>query len=342
MPAEKLYLFKKANGYYYVQFELDGQRRQKSTREKTKTEALKFLTDFRENVKKRHTRLLLSEFIQQFCKLRAPALRQTTLKRIYLPAFKSFQSVCGDRYLSAYTLRDVETFKAERHQTCASTTVNIQFRTLRAAFGKALEWGYLVENPFSKSRPLSVPQQPPAYLRKEEFQRLINIVEVPVLRDLFIFAALTGLRQGEILNLEWSHVDLDQRLIYVANTEWFVTKSGKCRIVPMSDAVFSLLERRKISESFCRHVFHSRGAQLKQSYVEHRFKYYVRKLALNERVKFHSLRHTFATWLAKEGVSIYEIQKLLGHSDVRVTEVYAHLATAELHHAVDKLSAILN
>jgi len=342
MPAEKLSLFKKANGYYYVQFELDGQRRQKSTRERTKADALKFLTEFRENVKKRHTRLLFSEFVQQFCTLRAPALRQTTLKRIYLPAFKSFQSVCGDRYLSAYTLRDVEKFKAARYETCTPTTVNIEFRTLRAAVGRAVEWGYLGENPFSKSRPIAVPEQPPAYLSKQEFQRLINIVEVPVLRDLFIFAALTGLRQGEILNLEWSHVDLGQRLIYVANTEWFVTKSGKCRVVPMNDAVLSLLERRKISQGFCRHVFHSSGTQLKQSYVEHRFKYYVRSLALDERVKFHSLRHSFATWLAREGVSIYEIQKLLGHSDVRVTEVYAHLATAELHHAVDKLSAILN
>jgi integrase len=342
MPAEKLYLFKKANGYYYVQFELDGQRRQKSTREKTKTEALKFLTDFRENVKKRHTRLLFSEFVQQFCKLRAPALRPTTLKRIYLPAFKSFQSVCGDRYLSAYTLRDVEKFKAARYETCTSTSVNIEFRTLRAAFNCAVAWGYLRENPFSKSRPIAVPEQPPAYLSKEEFQRLINIVDVPVLRELFIFAALTGLRQGEILNLEWSHVDFDQRLIYVANSEWFVTKSGKCRVVPMSDTVFSLLEGRGISKSFCRYVFHSGGTKLSQSYVEHKFKHHVRRLGLNDRVKFHSLRHSFATWLAREGVSIYEIQKLLGHSDVRVTQVYAQLATAELHNAVNKLKIAQN
>jgi len=55
-----------------------------------------------------------------------------------------------------------------------------------------------------------------------------------------------------------------------------------------------------------------------------------------------SLRHTFATWLVQEGVPIYEVQKLLGHSSISVTQVYSLLAASELHGAVNKIQVILN
>ena len=64
----------------------------------------------------------------------------------------------------------------------------------------------------------------------------------------------------------------------------------------------------------------------------------VKKLGLDKRFGFHSLRHTFAPWLVKEGVSIYEVQKLPGHSSVAVTQVYSHLAASELQGTVNKLS----
>lgn len=57
---------------------------------------------------------------------------------------------------------------------------------------------------------------------------------------------------------------------------------------------------------------------------------------------FHSLRRTFATWLAQNGAGIYEVQKLMGHSSVAVTQVYSHLVPSELHSAVDKISLSLN
>ena len=62
------------------------------------------------------------------------------------------------------------------------------------------------------------------------------------------------------------------------------------------------------------------------------------KTELNNKLHFHSLRHTFATWLVQDGVNIYEVQKLLGHSSVKVTEIYSHLVANELHNAVNKLS----
>lgn len=57
---------------------------------------------------------------------------------------------------------------------------------------------------------------------------------------------------------------------------------------------------------------------------------------------FHSLRHSFASWLVQDGVSIYEVQKLLGHSSVKVTEIYSHLVASELHKSVNKILFNLN
>lgn len=66
-------------------------------------------------------------------------------------------------------------------------------------------------------------------------------------------------------------------------------------------------------------------------------KKYVRGAKLNDRLNFHALRHTFATWLVQKGVSIYIVSKLLGHADVKTTQIYAHLQTNDLREVVDQI-----
>ncbi len=74
-----------------------------------------------------------------------------------------------------------------------------------------------------------------------------------------------------------------------------------------------------------------------RGWVQHLFKRYVRDLKLPERLHFHSLRHTFASWLVQDGATLYEVQKLLGHSSAKVTEVYSHLQPEELHSTVERI-----
>jgi len=83
------------------------------------------------------------------------------------------------------------------------------------------------------------------------------------------------------------------------------------------------------------------GEALKPSYATHTFKRYIRAADLRDDLKFHSLRHTFATWLLQSGASIYEIQRLLGHYDFKTTQIYAHLMASELHSTVNRISFYL-
>ena len=99
-----------------------------------------------------------------------------------------------------------------------------------------------------------------------------------------------------------------------------------------------MLARRK-ENAISELVFHEKGRGLDRKKL---FKAYVIAAGLNDRLHFHSLRHTFATWLVQSGVGIYEVQKLMGHSSVAVTQVYAHLAPSELHSAEEKIALSLN
>ena len=89
-------------------------------------------------------------------------------------------------------------------------------------------------------------------------------------------------------------------------------------------------------------VFSIRDKQIDEDMLTHLFKEYVLKAGLESRLHFHSLRHTFASWLVQDGVSLYEVQKLLGHSNIAVTQVYSHLQPEGLHSTVNRISIPLN
>ena len=150
-------------------------------------------------------------------------------------------------------------------------------------------------------------------------------------------AAMTGLRRGEILNLKWSDIDFNRSLIHVESSDTFRTKAGKRRSLPMHDVVKQILLNRSVKTQ-SEFVFDSGGSPIHGDWVTKLTKRCVRLAGLNPKLHFHSIRHTFATWLVQAGVSIYEVQKLLGHSSVSVTQVYSHLAASELQDAIGKIS----
>lgn len=146
-----------------------------------------------------------------------------------------------------------------------------------------------------------------------------------------------GLRAGEILGLTWGQVDISQEFFNLKNT-----KSGKNRSIKMTDMVLDIFAEKK-SKKPDDLVFP--GRQGKQSVaISSTFKKVADKIFnqgvsdTREKVTFHTCRYTCASWLVMEGVSLYLVQKVLGHSTIQVTERYSHLAPDQLQVAADAIN----
>jgi len=156
--------------------------------------------------------------------------------------------------------------------------------------------------------------------------------------DMALLSLYTGMRFGEIAKLRWIDIDFAQNHIMLKNT-----KSGKNRPAYMTPDVKTMLKQRYQGEQD-RLVFPARGFDNKpHAMISHLYYNVVRKM-FNQNVSdkrdwvnFHTLRHTFASWLVEADTNIYFVKELLGHSDLKLTERYSHIGENKLKQAVQKL-----
>ena len=342
-----MFLHKRSpRGSYYLYF-LDGQgkRRCVSTRSTLKTDALKFLQTFKQSECARKTnlnRVSLTAFAATFLE-HSRAIHTHKTAESNATALAEFQRIVGDLPLHKVAARDIELFLAKKREEASVWTARKYYLALAAAFETAKRWGHVTSNPFRDVAKPKPPEVQPVFFTVEGFRSLLGVIHDIDFADLVVTAVLTGMRLGELLSLEWSAVDLTARLISIRNTTTFTTKSKRGRVMPINDELWRLLlTRRKRTSSESRLVFHTHGHQISQSCVSHRMKKAVRAAGLDDRLHFHSARHAFASWLVQAGVSLYEVQKLLGHSSPTVTEVYSHLQPEHLHGTVNKITVSLN
>ena len=134
---------------------------------------------------------------------------------------------------------------------------------------------------------------------------------------------LTGARLSEVLNAQWKDFDTVAKV-------WTIefNKSGKTRYVPLSDSAIQLIENMPRIEG-CPYSF--ANPQTKEPYTSIHYAWdTVRKRAGLADLRIHDLRHSFASFLVNGGRSIYEVQKILGHTQIRTTQRYAHLSQETL------------
>jgi len=251
-------------------------------------------------------------------------------------SFKNFIKFVGDRTLNSVDQRSIDRYLNARAEQVKKSSVNIEIRHLKAAFTKAVQWGYMEKNPFKGIKLFTIPEAAPKFFSKREMTQLLEIIKETWLRDMVVFAVDTGIRIGELVNVTWSDIDFQNRRIRISHKDDFVTKTREERIVPMNDEVFDLLVGLKRNGDY---VFSTTDrSRMDSDFVSRKFKRYVRALGLNEEYTFHTLRHTFASHLVKQGTSLFKVSKLLGHADIKTTMKYAHLAPETLHDVVNLLS----
>ncbi|MFN0158270.1 MAG: tyrosine-type recombinase/integrase [Bacteroidota bacterium] len=338
MTHRKLYLTKRSNQIWYLGWVEDGRRRWRSTKCTNKSDAHLFLREFQEADRKPRKNITLSECFQVFRETHGKEIRPSTLELCEW-AVRAFLVVCKDKDLSAYSPSDIEHFKCKRLEAKSSiTTINIYLRCVMSLFSFAVKKEMLAKSPLNMGLLLKSTKLPPAYISKDDFPKLLENTGSSLLREVFIFAASTGMRAGEIVNLKWMNVDMERRQVGVVSTETFLTKTGKSRVVPLNETAYGIVISRDQSRRLSEYVFHKGAYRIQRGYLSHSFKKVVRKAGLPEALRFHSLRHTFGSWCAQSNVPIYTIQALMGHSNVQTTAIYSHLAESHLHSAVDRIS----
>jgi integrase len=222
----------------------------------------------------------------------------------------------------------------------APATINRELALFSAALNFAcreLEWD--IPNPVS-GRKLKEPEGRVRWLMRAEAVALTQAAEsepkAPHLADFIQLALNTGMRRGEMLGLEWKRVDLKAGLIHLEAAH---TKAGKRRAVPLNETARSaILSRLKFRAANCPAspwVFCDReGTRLGS--VRKAFETACRRAKIED-FTIHDLRHTCAAWLVSEGAQLAAVRDLLGHSTIKMTERYAHLAPENVREAVSLL-----
>ncbi|MCX6132601.1 MAG: tyrosine-type recombinase/integrase [Ignavibacteriales bacterium] len=325
--------FKRSNGIYYTAYREKGRSRWISLGTKDLEKARELFASLAPHLD-RPRRTNLSGFMQRIEQYSLANLSIGT-GSLYTRAFKHLLETLGNLPLRAITPLDIEQFKQARLRKASPVTVNINLRTLRAAFQLAVDWRLIDENPARKCKLLRVPAKDPCFLTLKEFIKLCSVVEDVGFRRLLLFGASTGMRRGELVNLCWEDLDFDRRSIRIRNRCNFVVKGYKPRTIPMSADIYNIFMPLRKPTGY---VFSDKQqAPLSAHAISRRFKSLVRKCELPEQLHFHSLRHSYASWMLMANVPISVVKELLGHSSVAVTEIYGHLSNEYLRESVGKL-----
>jgi integrase len=233
----------------------------------------------------------------------------------------------------------VEDYKLRRLDSVIASTVNRELNTIKNLFRKAVQWDYLKESVAKATTWMKTSRGTFRFLSREEADLLLDIARRSDTQHLYPILAValhTGMRRGEILRLQWEDVDFKKQRILVVSREDGRTKNYESRSVPMSRFVMNALRKhpRRLDTPyvFCGpdgRPFHdvnsSFGKAVQRAGIPH--------------VRFHDLRHTFASWLVMKGVDIRTVQELFGHKDIRMTMRYSHLAPDHMRRAVQVLDA---
>lgn len=198
-----------------------------------------------------------------------------------------------------------------------------------------LELEGITDNPVSKVKQLEENNARERFITKREAKRLIAAVNEshnPNLKYIVPFLLLTGARRGEVLKAKWSDINLNQNLLTIP-----ISKNGKKRVLPISQSIRELIA---IIPNNSKYPFPSPKTGLPQLDFYKAWNKARIKANLKD-VRLHDLRHSFASALVNRGRSLYQVQTLLGHSNIKMTQRYAHLSNESLMKAMSCAGKLL-
>ena len=330
-------LIERSNGIFYGIFSVRGKRVWRSTHSRSEDEARLSYEILCQEYASWH-RLTILRFCGEHERVVEGTLATSTL-RLYRHTLRKFAEIIGDRPLNSVTPYHVDLFKAKRLQEVSPTKVNQDFRTLKAAFNRAVGYGMIDKNPFISCKNVTVPDRAPAVLTKSEFETLMRVVGCEQMRSIILVGVCTAMRLGEIVHLRWEDVDFESGSIHLRNQDNFILKTRRGRIVPLNRVAAAELRSQPRTSAY---VFPNRvGIPYAKGSISRKFKRSVRKAGLPESIHFHTLRHSAATWLVQCRVPITYVKEILGHRNISTSMIYAHATAEHLQESVYVIDRLL-
>lgn len=255
---------------------------------------------------------------------------------------------------------NIQRYYTQKEKTHSPTTVNYHHRILRVALEQAVTWGMISTNPTAKVTPPKKAKKKfdtitlsQARELAEHFKEYENDMRVTILLAFF-----TGMRRGEVLGLTWDNVDLEKKTIYVEQARQRIENNivitgvkskTSIRTIPIFEELAECLQEEKLnqkknkllwgkdynnpSQNFvCRR---DNGDLSAPDYVYRKLKKTATDLEISNSLRFHDLRHSFATWMMENGVHPKVVSEWLGHSDINITmDIYSHVNLDMMKYAV--------
>lgn len=266
--------------------------------------------------------------------------------------------------ISAWCVEKWRKTKLRGH--CSSSTTNRYIAYLKAMFTRAVDWGFVAENPLRRVKMDREDTSRVRFLDGDETQRLRDALdareglmrqgrdsanawrrergyrELPSLRKMafadhlkpmVLLSLNTGLRRGELFNLQWSDVDIKRAMLTVRADS---AKTGKARHIPLNSIAADVLAKWQEQTSSDGLVFPGKDGQPFDN-CNTAWKTVLEEAGIRD-FRWHDMRHEFASKLVMAGVDLYVVKELLGHSSIQMTERYAHLAPSVKTEAVEALA----
>jgi integrase len=223
-----------------------------------------------------------------------------------------------------------KTARTPSNKPLAAHSAQSYFNKFRAALKQAVKDGILRTNPSENVDSLPPGDSEREFLTYEELQKVVKQeCEIPIMKTAFIFACLSGLRWSDINKLVWSEIQ------HSDETGWYIRfrqkKTKSTETLPISEQACKLLGKiGATDERVFKGLKYSAWHNLK-------LQQWIMKAGISKTITFHCARHTYATLQLTLGTDIFTVSKLLGHKDIRTTQVYAKIIDERKREAANKI-----
>lgn len=240
-------------------------------------------------------------------------------------------------YVQDIVENDIENyFRFNTNKRWKSNTRNKALYVFRSFFGFLERKGYIKYNPVARITPLKISNTERVYLTHEEVKELFEAIDHPISRVIAQTMYYGGLRIMECLEIRLNEVDLKKNILTIRKG-----KGNKLRQVPINKTLHNVLTeylstiRPNVPSD--RFFASNKSGRISDAYFRRKFNKALDKLNWNTKITPHTLRHSFASGLVKKDVNLFKIQRLLGHTSINTTSIYAHTRIDDLIDAVKML-----